>query len=442
MLKLRTSKIILGTCSVMLSASVFAQDIGAIGAEKAGNADRTIPSWDGGHTSMTGSQPGGPYADPYSNDGIRLTITSANADLHRTKLTNGQYDMFKRYSTFKMNVYPSHRSTPLAKCIVSETLANKGKAKITSNGQGIAGSAGGVPFPGTKEGEEMVWNALTRYRGDTYSAKWAQAAVNTDGKLSISRFEVEYDFHYGACGRSAADRDANRLFNYMHHITEPARIAGTLLLVQETLNQSVEPRSGWTYNPGQRRVRLAPEVSYDNPGFGAEGLRTADDLSLFNGAPDRYTWRLIGKKELYIPYNSFKAIASNISLEMLTDPFHLNPDLLRYELHRVYVVEGQLKPNTSHIYHRRTLYIDEDSHMIVASDKYDRNGKLWRYAEMFSVPVPDLQFVYPVMDVHYDLVNGKYLVSGVRTGETKLAVPQKRTSGDFTPQRLRGEGVR
>ncbi len=430
------------TALTAMASFAIAQDISVIGADKNANAAKTIPAWDGGLTSMAGSQPGGPYADPYAGDKPLLTITAANADEFRANLTAGQYEMLKKYATQKIIVYPTRRSAPLPKCVSAETVANKGKAKVVSGGQGLVGTTGGVPFPNTTDGTEAVWNSLVRYRGDTYSSKWAQAAVNTEGKYSISRFEAEYDFHYGACGRAPAEREPNRIWNYMQRITEPARIAGTLLLVQETLDQTRDARTAWNYNPGQRRVRLAPEVSYDNPGFGAEGLRTADDLQVFNGTPDRYTWKLVGKKEIYIPYNSFKATAASVSLERLTDPNHLNPDLLRYELHRVYVVEGTVKPGSSHLYQRRTLYFDEDSWMAVASDKYDRSNKLWRYSEMHSIVTPDQGVVYPVMDAHYDLQNGKYLVSGIRSGETKLFQTEKRTASDYTPQRLRGEGTR
>jgi hypothetical protein len=427
----------------VFGVNAFAQDISVIGAEKTGNAARTIPAWDGGHTSMNGSQPGGPYADPYAADQPLFTITAADAEKYRTSLTAGQLEMLKKYPSYKMNVYPTRRSAPLAKCVAAETAANKGKAKLTADAKGINGAIGGVLFPNTKDGTEAVWNALTRYRGDVYSARWSQIAVNPDGKTgTLGKFEVEYDFHYGACGKSAGDREPNRVLNYIQRTTEPARTAGTILLVQETLDQTRDARSAWTYNPGQRRVRLAPEVSYDNPGFGAEGLRTADDLSLFNGAPDRYRWKFLGKREIYIPYNNHKAIAANVSIETLTDGGHLNPELVRHELHRVYVIEGDLRSGESHLYHKRTLYIDEDSWMIVASDKYDRSGALWRYAEMYSIPAPDLGFVYPAMDAHYDFQSKRYLVSGIRSGESKLAVPQKRTAADYTPARLRGEGTR
>jgi hypothetical protein len=441
-LNARISIIAFSVATLFVSAA-FAQDISVIGADKNGNAAKTIPAWTGGLTAMpAGSQPGGPYADPYAADQPVITITAENADQYKANLTVGQLEMLKKYPTFKMIVYPTRRSAPLKKCVGDETIANKGKAKLSAGGVGLYGTTGGVPFPQPKDGIEAMWNTSVRYRGDSYTAKWAQAAVTNDGKFSLSKFEVEYDFHFGACHRKPEDREPNRMLYYIQKTTAPARVAGNILLVHETMDQTRDIRSVWNYNPGQRRVRLAPEVSYDNPGFAAEGLRTADDLTLFNGLPDRYDWSLLAKREVYLPYNAYRATASTVKPDDLLKPNHLNADLMRYELRRVWVVDGKLKNGSSHIYHRRTFFIDEDSWTILATDKYDSNGKLWRYAEMHGIVAPDIGTLYPVMDVHYDLQSGRYLVSGIRNDEPKLAVPVKRSPSDYSPQRLRGEGTR
>lgn len=433
----------LSIAAAVFSGAVSAQDISVLGADKAGNDAKTIPAWDGGLKTMTpGSQPGGPYVDPFASEQPRLVITGANADQHKAILAPGLYEMLKKHSSYKVNVYSTQRTAPLKKCVADETIANKGKAKVVSGGLGLVGLTGGVPFPQPKDGLEAIWNTSVRYRGDSFTARWAQAAVTQDGKFNLSKFEVEYDFHFGACHRKPEEREANRVFYYIQKTVAPARVAGNILLVHETLDQSRDVRSVWNYNPGQRRVRLAPEVSYDNPGFAAEGLRTADDLTLFNGLPDRYDWKLLGKREVVLPYNANRATAANVDVDDLIKPKHLNPDLLRYELRRVWVVEGALKSGTSHLYHRRTFYIDEDSWTILATDKYDATGKLWRYAEMHGVAAPDMGIIYPVMDVHYDLQSSRYLVSGVRSGEQKLATTVRRKAGDYTPDRLRAEGTR
>ena len=67
-----------------------------------------------------------------------------------------------------------------------------------------------------------------------------------------------------------------------------------------------QTRSAWIYNAGQRRVRRAPDLAYDNFNDGTEGMRTSDQFDAWNGAPDRYDWKLVGKKEIYVPYNAYK----------------------------------------------------------------------------------------------------------------------------------------
>ena len=182
----------------------------------------------------------------------------------------------------------------------------RGQGQARPGGNGVVGCTGGIPFPIPKDGNEAIWNATLRYKGDTFAHNWAQAAVTRTGDYAIVKFEYEYDNQYGNCSKPAKDREPNKVLNYLQVTTAPARLAGQILLVHETVDQAKEPRSAWTYNPGQRRVRLAPNVAYDNPGTAADGLRTNDDFGMFNGATDRYNWRLVGKKEMYVPYNSYR----------------------------------------------------------------------------------------------------------------------------------------
>src|SRR4029078_11680235 len=157
-----------------------------------------------------------------------------------------------------------------------------------------------------------------------------------------------YDFQYGNCSKPAAQREPNKIINFVQATTAPARLAGQLLLVHDTIDQAKVPRSAWTYNPGQRRVRLAPQVAYDNPGTAADGLRTSDDFGMFNRATDRYNWKLVGKQETYVTYNSYRLSDPRVAYGDILKPGHINPDLARYELHRVWVVEATLKPRARH----------------------------------------------------------------------------------------------
>jgi uncharacterized protein DUF1329 len=414
-----------------------------LGAEKAGNAAGTIPAWDGGITKvLPGYKPGGQYPDPYAADRPLFTIDAASSDKYKDSLSPGQIAMLKKYPDYKMVVYPTRRSAAFPTCHYNETKDCATKAKLSEGGNGVTGCTGGIPFPQPKDGNEAIWNHLLRYSGDTFAMNWAQAAVTRTGDYALVKFEYEYDFSYGNCAKPAAQREVNKKLNYLQSTTAPARLAGQILLVHETVDQAKEPRSAWTYNPGQRRVRLAPNVAYDNPGTAADGLRTNDDFGMYNGATDRYNWRLVGKKEMYVPYNSYKLSDPKLKYSEILKPGHLNQDLARYELHRVWVVEATLKPGTSHIYARRTFYLDEDSWAALAIDKYDGRGELWRFAEQHNENWYNVPMYFGTLEVHNDLQSGRYIAMGLRAEEKLIYEPIKRSPGDYTPSNLRGVGTR
>lgn len=424
-------------------AAKLGKSLTPVGAEAAGNAAGTIPPWDGGLTnSVAGYKEGGHYPDPYVADKPLFVIDAASAEKYKANLTPGQMALLKKYPSWKMRVYPTRRSTAYPAGLYKESVANATRVKLAEGGSGIVGAKGGVPFPIPKDGLEVVWNHLTAYRGETYAMNWSQAAVTREGAYTPVRFEYEYDFHYGNLAKPEKEREDNKLFNFLQTVTAPARLAGQILLVHEYANQLKNPRQAWTYNPGQRRVRLAPNVAYDNPGTAADGLRTNDDFLMFNGATDRYTWKLAGKREIYVPYNAYKLVGNSIKMSETLAPGHLNPEHARYELHRVWVVEATLKEGTSHVYKRRTFYVDEDSWTILVADKYDARGELWRVSELHGINFYNVPMYYPALEVHHDLQSGRYLAMGLRNEETKVYEKVKRSAADFTPSGLRGVGTR
>ena len=424
-------------------AAKLGKELTPMGAEKAGNAAGTIPAWTGGLTSpRAGFKAGGHYPNPFASDKPKFTITGANADQYKDQLSPGQIAMLKKYPTWKMNVYETRRTASFPKGHYDQTIANATKATLAAGGNGIVGTTGGIPFAIPKNGLEVIWNHLTRYRGEAYATNWSQAAVTRDGNYTPVRFEYEYEFHYGSLEKKPNEIEQGKLFNFLQSITAPARLAGQILLVHEFTDQVKTPRNAWTYNPGQRRVRLAPNVAYDNPGTASDGLRTNDDFLMFNGATDRYDWKLIGKKEMYVPYNSYVISGNTVSMKDVLKAGHVNPDTTRYELHRVWVVEATLKPGTSHIYTKRVFYIDEDSWMNVVQDKYDARGQLWRVSEQHNINYADIPMQAPSLEVHHDLQSGRYLAMGLRNDERSVYVPIKRTAADFSPNGLRRAGTR
>jgi hypothetical protein len=426
-----------------VSAAELGKDLTPLGAQLAGNSAGSIPAWTGGLTApVAGFKAGGHYPDPHAGDKPTLTIDASNADQHKDKLSAGQIALLKKYPTWKMNVYPTHRSAAYPNAVYEATAANVGAAKLAAGGNGVTGTTAGIPFPVPKDGLEAIWNALLRYKGDTYAMTWNQAAVTRDGAYTLVRFEYEYDFSFSNVSKPAAEREPNKLTNFLQIVTAPARLAGQVLLVHETVDQVKQPRSAWIYNPGQRRVRLAPNVAYDNPGTAADGLRTSDDFGMYNGATDRYDWKLVGKQEMYIPYNSYKLGSNTLKYADILKPGHINPEYARYELHRVWVVEATLKPGASHIYKRRTFYLDEDSWAIVVSDKYDARDQLWRVSEQHSMNFYDVPMFYGTVEMHSDLQSGRYIAMGLRNEESKVYQPIRRSAADFTPANLRNLGTR
>lgn len=413
-----------------------------LGAEGA-NGNGTIPAWTGGLTQAPANfKPGGSYPDPYAADKPLLTITGANAEQYKANLSAGQWALLHKFPDYKLVVYPTRRSAAFPKGHYDETLATAAKAKLTENGNGVVNATGGIPFPIPKDGQEAIWNHLLRYHGNTFATAWTAGAVMQNGSFTPTRNIFEVDYAYGNLEKPVKERIANRIFNFVQMFSSPPRLAGTHILVYEPVDQVRETRTSWVYTPGQRRVRLAPDIGYDNPANSSDGLATNDDFNMFNGAIDRYDWKLLGKKEIYIPYNSYRIMAPTLKHQDIVRPGHLNQDQARYELHRVWVVEANVKPGIRHIYAKRVFYIDEDSWAVVLTDRYDARGQLWRVGEAHSIELYDVPLYFQTTEAHYDLQSGRYLVKGLYNEEAKVFEAIKRSPADFTPARLRDLGVR
>jgi len=423
-------------------AERLGRDLTPLGGEKAGNADGSIPSWDGGiMTPPAGYKPGDHHPDPFASDAVLFTITAANADQYADKLSVGHLALLKAYPTYKMPVYPTRRSASNPQRIYDATKQNATTAQLTEGGNGIAGSVVGIPFPIPQNGLEAIWNHLTRYRGVAARRLISQAAPQRNGSYTLVNFDDEFLFNY--CREDITEATLDNVLTYFKQaVTAPARLAGSILLVHETLDQVKEKRRAWLYNAGQRRVRLAPSIEYDNPGTAADGMRTSDQFDMFNGAPDRYEWKLIGKKEMYVPYNSYKLHSDSVKYRDILTPLHINQDLTRYELHRVWVVDATLKQGTNHVYSRRTFYIDEDSWQVLAVDQYDGRGQLWRVSEAHCINYYDALIFWSTLEVHVDLIAGRYLAIGLDNEGKMYDFTLKRSPSDYTPARLRQEGVR
>ncbi|MDZ3822549.1 MAG: DUF1329 domain-containing protein [Pseudoxanthomonas sp.] len=421
-------------------ADRLGRDLTPMGAEMAGNGG-AIPAWEGGvRSAPSGYSFGEFHPDPFADDQIQFTITRDNLADHAEQLSVGQRAMFERYETFRMNVYPTRRSAAFPERIYEMTRRNATTARLVSNGDGVADAAEGVPFPIPANGNEVIWNHKLKFKGVSSMRYNNQAPVTSGGSYNLVRLREDFYAPYFIEGRTIADIN-NILLYFYQSVESPPRLAGQLLLVHETLNQAESPRRAWVYNPGQRRVRLAPNVAYDNPGTASDNLRTNDMTDMFNGALDRFDWELVGKREMYVPYNSYKAHSAPIG--DLIRPGHINPDMLRYELHRVWVVDARLKAGARHINSRRTFYVDEDSWQILVIDHYDGEGNIWRYSEAPSISYYEMPLFWSTLENHHDLKNGRYLASGLDNTEGRTIDYRIQFSADqFSPQNLRQRGVR
>lgn len=425
------------------AARLGGDELTPVGAERAGNADGSIPPWTGGlEAAPEGYVEGERLVDPYAGEQELYRITAANHEEYKDLLSPGQIALLKRYpDTFSMPVYPTHRSARLPESEYARIKEGATTTSLLEGGNGIVNFNANVPFPIPNSGVEVVWNHITRYRTELGLARrYTQIPVQSNGNFSPVLFE---EFSLFA-NRIADNPYPNRLFVFLQRILAPARLEGDVLLVHENIDQIAEPRSAWIYNAGQRRVRRAPSVAYDGPGTASDGLRTADDLDMFNGAPDRYEWELVGKQELIIPYNSYKLRSGDVDYKDIVQPGHMNPEYLRYEKHRVWVVESKLKDGARHIYARRTFYIDEDTWQMSIIDHYDGRGELWKVKEGHEVSHYQVNVPWLAVESLHDLNSGRYLLIGLDNEEKgyQYDFSWTGTFDEFTPAALRRAGRR
>ena len=441
-------------CSLFASSAALAklnadevaqlgQNLTPMGAEKAANADGSIPAWNNGITTApAGYEAGMHHLDPFTADKVLFTIDKSNIEKYKANLSPGQIALFEAYpDTFKMPVYETRRSASYPQFVYDATKKFAPTAELIEGGNGIKNTAIGIPFPIPKTGLEAIWNHLLRYRGQSIERFGGQAAPTASGSYNYVGFDEQLLVKYSDPSATPAElQDSNILFKFKQSVTEPARLAGTALLVHETMDQILTPRQAWTYNSGQRRVRRAPNVAYDAPGTAADSLRTTDDFDMFNGSPNRYNWTLKGKQELYIPYNSYKLHSDKLEYDDILMPGHINPEHTRYEKHRVWVVEANLKDDTRHIYKKRVFYIDEDSWQVQVTDIYDNRDQLYRVAMAYGLNYYEVPTQWSTLEVYHDLNSRRYLAIGLDNQEKMYDFSQSFNDNEFTSSAVRREG--
>jgi hypothetical protein len=385
------------------------------GAIKAGNKEGTIPAYTGG---LTTAPPGfkrdsGFWVDPYKDDKPLLRIDAKNAAQYADKLSEGQKKLLKDNADYYIDVYPTHRSTALPEQVLKATVRNATTCKPLKDNYAVDQACrGGLPFPIPKSGYEVMWNVMLRYVGEngfgTPSGRsWI---IDSNGKPIITSEQltkVEKPYYQ----TRLTDRDPQLYWRAYAVTNSPSRKAGNAEMLADFLDTVEKPRRAWSYTPGQRRVKLAPEFVYDTPVSALGGVTLYDELFMFSGKMDRFDFKLVGKKEMFIPYNSYKFNFECKDTTQFT-PKHVNPACERWELHRVWVVESVLKPGMRHAYSKRTYYIDEDSYGAGMFDALDHNGQLYRSMFNSIFQVYDHQIPLALKSITYDFNRGMFAVLG------------------------------
>jgi len=414
-----------------------------VGAERAGNADGTIPAWTGGVTAAPGYVSGAPRPDPFAGDKPLFSITARNFHEYEDRLPEGAKALFAKRADYRMDVYPSHRSAAAPAWVYDNIFRNATRAHAAPEGivYGVEGAAGGIPFPIPKNGFEAVWNHLLAFWGPAREVTVSTYIVPAGGAVEkASTYKEIADFPYYFDG-ATPEAVGPHYFKTLHMAVAPAARAGEAYLNWQPLNIKRNSFAAWRLLPGEHRVRKAPGISYDVPDADAAGFVSLDEYYIFFGGMDRYSFKLVGKKEMVVPYNNNRLYTRPVTEILGRD--HANPDVLRYELHRVWVVDGTLASGAHHIVAHRRLYLDEDSWMAVYSDSWDERGQLWKFGQASMYLMPDVPAMIVGSQFVYDLLEGGYAYGFAFNGEGsayKVTAPHPVTL--FTPESLSARSVR
>lgn len=319
---------------------------------------------------------------------------------------------------------------------------------------------GGVPFPIPENGDEAGWSTFLSFRGTSLDVINNGALIDALGNRTdvIGRERTLWPWWF-----KEKDIPSNPVFMAFElallcdsmEVLQPPRSAGLVFGGCNYIEQF--DFQAYLYLPGQRRVRKAPEIGFhDSPSFGSDGQRTVASryMHYFGGAESRHNRKLVGKKELFVPYNNFKLAQDNVGFDQIFGKKHVNQDLIRYELHRAWVMEATLKPGQRHLYKRHVVYIDEDTWEGLGFEAYDNSDRLWRIGEQYLMYFYEPKIVTIYGDSQIDLINGRYTTvpywyrqssKAVGRGAAKISSDSSTVPFNvdvYTPQGLRSMGTR
>ncbi|MFZ6047071.1 DUF1329 domain-containing protein [Pseudomonas sp. CR3202] len=422
MVALAVSAAICSAQAAERDASRLGTTLTPLGGEVAASADGTIPAW----------APPGPQDNGWSYGQVRgqhwkfkddkplYSIDANNVAQYASKLSPGQLELFKKIPGYRMDVYPTRRSCAAPDFVAENTKKNVGFASLDGDGLALQEAhVPGVPFPMPTTGAEVMWNMKMRYRGVGFDmSKTVSGLSPRKGGGDWLRTSTDW-FIYTPWGEkgsalfSSFDRlESSTYFAYQ----EPAALAGQSGVIT---TKAGEQATTFYYFPGQRRVRRMPSYSYDAPQIGLDNQYTIDESNVFFGPMDRFDWKLVGKQELLVPYNAFGAYDASAKIEDVAKPDSMAPEYRRYELHRVWVVEANVRQGMRHQAPKRLFYIDEDSWNGLMAVDYDKQGQIWKVREGYTIPVYETGTCDMEAQAQYNLVDGRYLYDMTSVGVGK-----------------------
>ena len=392
------------------------------GASRAGNADGSIPAWTGGYTTLpAGFQEGDAIGELFPDEQPILTIDSSNVAQHSDKLSEGAVQLINRYG-LSIEVFPSHRTHNLPQRVIDRIAANATTAGPVAQGWrfGFQGAFGGIPFPfldpdPNVAGYQAAYNANAQFKGYASKTPFQGWSVNS-GQLSIA-FDALYLQRYPYYQATSEANYNGMTFQTNVTYSGPANLVGQALVIQTYTNSALNPQIAWELLNGEGRVRRAPELSFDTPASQVNDIGNYDELYGFNGSLERYDWKYVGLKEIYVPYNNNKITTTAAA------PVHLahfvDPKVMRFELHRCHVVEATLHPGERNVDARRMLYIDEDTSAVQLADNWDANGDLVKTYFGMLVVRPDIPATMDIGGTIHNLQTGDYATLVAAWGPAK-----------------------
>ena len=415
-----------------------------VGAERAGNKDGTIPAWTGVPIPIPKAyvKGSGVYVDPFADEKPLFSINQKNMAPYADKLAEGVKALMKRHPDYRIDVYKTHRTMVYPQWYYDNTKRNATVCQTINDGRTLMGNGchGGAPFPLPMTGNEAYWNhTLTFVAPESFSYDCENYIVTNKGRVTMATQALDiFDSIWNDPKREGDPRVTNGLVKF----TGPPRRNGEIILASLPLDFKKRGLIVWQYLPGQRRVRLAPDVCCDTPNAGTGGAAAQDDAFVFQGDPDRFTWKLLGKKEMYIPYNAYKIVYYRGDVSKAVQARYLNPDMIRWELHRVWVVEATLRPDKRHIYAKRIFYADEDTLGFVMADNFDRHGNMYRMTVSYPVYSYDVQTAFSAFLSFYDLISNSYAVFSWPRLPGGVQYMKYHSESFFSPDSIAGGGLR